>query len=133
MTSSRRSAGAGDVEIGRRLRERRLELGLSQESVAESLGLTFQQLQKYEKGVNRVAATTLVRLAKVLQTRPEALLPGAEAPASLVMSAKVKRVAGVFEDLSTSELRQCMVLLMDRLAAADRAGVTRSPPRKKRG
>src|SRR5262245_52154816 len=55
-----------DVEVGQRIRIQRLQSGLSQTSLAEQLGVTFQQVQKYEKGVNRVGAGRLTKIAKVL-------------------------------------------------------------------
>lgn len=58
-----RSANAVDRRIGQRLKARRLELSISQERLAEMLGVTFQQVQKYEKGVNRVAASRLFDIA----------------------------------------------------------------------
>lgn len=61
-----RSANAVDRRIGQRLKTRRLELGISQERLADLLGVTFQQIQKYEKGVNRVAASRLFDIAAAL-------------------------------------------------------------------
>ena len=55
-----------DVHVGGRLRLRRLAVGLSQERLAKSLGITFQQIQKYERGTNRVVASRLHDLARVL-------------------------------------------------------------------
>jgi transcriptional regulator with XRE-family HTH domain len=55
-----------DVHVGRRVRLRRTLLGLSQEKLAEALGLTFQQVQKYERGANRVGASRLFDLSRVL-------------------------------------------------------------------
>ena len=55
-----------DVHVGQRLRMRRTLLGMSQGKVAEALGLTFQQLQKYEKGANRVSASRLFELSQIL-------------------------------------------------------------------
>lgn len=55
-----------DIEVGRRIRARRLSTGLSQSSLAKGLDLTFQQVQKYEKGVNRVGAGRLQRIAHIL-------------------------------------------------------------------
>jgi transcriptional regulator with XRE-family HTH domain len=55
-----------DVHVGTRVRLRRMLLGMSQEKLGEHLGLTFQQVQKYEKGVNRIGASRLFELAKVL-------------------------------------------------------------------
>jgi len=63
----KRRAGAEDVEIGRRIRALRLQRGLSQSALAEAIGLTFQQVQKYEKGANRVSAGQLQRIANVLK------------------------------------------------------------------
>ncbi len=64
--SGDRGANFVDHGIGLRIRTRRLELGVSQETLADMLGVTFQQVQKYEKGVNRVAASRLFELASVL-------------------------------------------------------------------
>ncbi|WP_225246071.1 helix-turn-helix domain-containing protein [Agrobacterium tomkonis] len=57
-----------DVEVGRRIRMRRVLLGLSQSSLAEGLGITFQQVQKYEKGTNRVGASRLQAIGQILET-----------------------------------------------------------------
>ena len=62
-----RAANAIDRKIGQRVRSRRLEIGMSQERLAELLGITFQQVQKYEKGVNRIAASRLFDIASALQ------------------------------------------------------------------
>jgi transcriptional regulator with XRE-family HTH domain len=61
-----RRANPIDVHVGSRVRLRRMLLGLSQEKLGEHLGLTFQQIQKYEKGINRIGASRLFDLAKVL-------------------------------------------------------------------
>ncbi len=63
---AQRSSTPADREIGRRVKVRRLDLGISQTTVAEALGLTFQQVQKYEKGTNRISAARLKRLAEIL-------------------------------------------------------------------
>jgi transcriptional regulator with XRE-family HTH domain len=57
---------AADSYVGHRLRQRRMLLGMSQESVAAAIGLTLQQIQKYENGTNRVGASRLWDLAQVL-------------------------------------------------------------------
>lgn len=56
-----------DTYVGKRVRTRRLQVGLSQEKLAASLGITFQQVQKYEKGSNRVSASKLQTMANVLK------------------------------------------------------------------
>lgn len=55
-----------DAHVGNRLRERRILLGLSQTRLGESLGLSFQQIQKYERGIDRISVGRLVHLAHVL-------------------------------------------------------------------
>src|SRR4051812_44331599 len=66
--TQKRRASAEDVEIGRKIRALRLERGLSQSGLADGIDLTFQQLQKYEKGTNRVSAGRLQRIADILNT-----------------------------------------------------------------
>ena len=55
-----------DTHVGSRVRLRRMLLGMSQERLGESMGLTFQQVQKYEKGVNRIGASRLHQISKIL-------------------------------------------------------------------
>src|SRR5436305_2115935 len=65
---AKRRATAEDIEIGRKIRALRLERGLSQSGLADGIGLTFQQVQKYEKGTNRVSAGRLQQIAGILNT-----------------------------------------------------------------
>jgi len=69
-----------DVHVGGRVRFRRMLLGMSQEKLGEKLGLTFQQIQKYEKGINRIGASRLFDLAQVLGVSVQFFYE--EAPAS---------------------------------------------------
>lgn len=55
-----------DIHVGGRLRMRRMLVGMSQEKLGESLGLTFQQVQKYEKGTNRIGASRLYKISQIL-------------------------------------------------------------------
>ncbi len=64
-----------DIEIGTRLRAARNRLGLTQTEVAEKLGISFQQVQKYERGDNRLALSTVARIRDVLCIEPIDLLP----------------------------------------------------------
>ena len=57
-----------DVHVGLRIRLRRKELGVSQEKLADAIGLTFQQVQKYERAANRVSASKLYEVARALDT-----------------------------------------------------------------
>jgi transcriptional regulator with XRE-family HTH domain len=62
----KKSTGSIDKEIGSRVRMRRVSIGMSQEKLGDMLGLTFQQVQKYEKGMNRISVSRLVEIAKIL-------------------------------------------------------------------
>ncbi len=64
---NRRLPNPDDVRVGKRVRMRRLMVGMSQTELGEAVGVTFQQLQKYEKGVNRIGAGRLQQVAKALK------------------------------------------------------------------
>jgi DNA-binding XRE family transcriptional regulator len=68
-----------DAHVGLKIRERRKELGFSQTALAEKVGVSFQQVQKYEKGVNRVGASRLAALAKVLEVPIDFFFPSTTA------------------------------------------------------
>jgi transcriptional regulator with XRE-family HTH domain len=70
-----------DRQIGARIRMQRLELGMNQQSLGAAVGVSFQQVQKYERGFNRIAAGTLVAIAKALDIDVVELLPGASTKA----------------------------------------------------
>ena len=93
-----------DRHVGARVRMRRLMVGLSQSKLAESLGVTFQQVQKYEKGANRIGASRLQQLARVLEVPPSFFFEGA--PSSAMPSLGFNEDPGntyVVDFLSTSE------------------------------
>ncbi len=78
-----------DRHVGARIRMRRKILGVSQEKLADSLGLTFQQVQKYEKGANRVSASKLDEIAAALQTQVAYFFEGLADP-SIEVDARAK-------------------------------------------
>ena len=73
-----------DIHVGKKIRQARLVRGLTQSGVAKQLGLSFQQLQKYETGYNRVSASKLFELSQLLDVSPsyffEGLVSGTESP-----------------------------------------------------
>ena len=73
-----KSPNAIDMQVGANIRSRRLRAGLSQEALGEQLGITFQQLQKYEKGTNRVSASRLVMVSRVLRCHVGDLFEGTD-------------------------------------------------------
>ena len=66
-----------DQHVGSRVRMRRVLIGMSQEKLGDSLGLTFQQVQKYEKGTNRIGASRLQEISKTLNVPPAFFFEGA--------------------------------------------------------
>ena len=75
--TAKKQANPIDIFVGSRVRLRRLVMGLSQEKLGEQLGVTFQQIQKYEKGSNRIGASRLQSISKVLQVPVSFFFEGA--------------------------------------------------------
>ncbi len=71
-----------DTYVGQKIRSRRKTMGLSQAALADAIGISYQQLQKYERGVNRVSAPMLVAIAEKLACRGADFLPDTAAPSS---------------------------------------------------
>jgi transcriptional regulator with XRE-family HTH domain len=125
-----------DVHVGKRLRMRRLMLDMSQEQLGEALNLTFQQIQKYEKGANRVGASRLRELSSALQVPIEFFFEGGpRTTSSAVTPSSAAPIAGVWDFLASSEglaltraftriqdaeLRRCIVDLVEQIAAGER-------------
>ena len=65
-----------DIHVGKKLRERRSVLGITQEKLGNELGLTFQQVQKYERGANRIGASRLFQLCRILEVAPQYFFEG---------------------------------------------------------
>src|ERR1700758_4851484 len=66
-TLAKKAPNPTDKHVGSRVRMRRMMLGMSQEKLGDSLGLTFPQIQKYEKGTNRIGASRLQQISHILQ------------------------------------------------------------------
>ncbi len=129
----KRSPDTIDVEVGRRIRLQRIARGLSQTELGKELGVTFQQVQKYEKGVNRVGAGRLSRIASTLGVSVSALLGGSAAEEKeaaregrlelqyLVVPGAL-RLVQAYAQVSQSELRRAIVELVERIAAETKGG-----------
>ena len=93
-----------DRHVGSRVRMRRILLGMSQQKLGDALGLTFQQVQKYEKGVNRIGASRLQDMSKILDVAPAYFFDGAatlnDAPGGFAESSSSTYVV---DFLSTAE------------------------------
>jgi transcriptional regulator with XRE-family HTH domain len=93
-----------DKHAGARLRMRRMMVGMSQEKLAGALGITFQQIQKYEKGANRIAASRLQQIARILQVSPSFFFDeGSAAETPQAGFAEADTGAYVVDFLSTAE------------------------------
>ena len=121
-----------DVAIGQRIRERRRALGLSQVALAEAVGLTFQQIQKYERGSNRISFSRLVEIAEALSCQLSDLAEGliAASPAdelehlnALLAKPGALEMLEAYAALPTQELRRAVLqhsrALVTAFAAAD--------------
>jgi len=89
-----------DIHVGSRIRLRRMMIGMSQERLGERLGLTFQQVQKYEKGANRVGASRLFAISNILEVPVEFFF--ADMPSSIAGSEKNGDAQGMAEPDETS-------------------------------
>ena len=115
-----------DRHVGLRIRMRRKELGISQERLAESIGLTFQQVQKYERATNRVSASKLWEMAKALHTSVAYFYEGLEssrgAPApdepvqDFLMSNEGLELAQLFPRISQPRVRRKILDLIRAMA-----------------
>ena len=122
-----RSAGPIDKYFGDRLRARRIMMKMSQEDLGKSLGVSFQQIQKYEKGTNRLTAATMVRVAEILDVDvgyfydeiPKTKRSGEiETPAltELALTLHGRRLIDAFLSLKTDMLRGAVADLAHVLA-----------------
>ena len=127
-----------DRHVGARVRMRRMMLSMSQEKLGDALGLTFQQVQKYEKGANRIGASRLQQIAHILQV-PVAFffegaphIPGqpagsfAEAPSPAYVSDFLATSDGLaltkaFMGIKDAKLRRRIVDLVEQIAGPDKA------------
>ena len=121
-----------DVAVGLRLRTLRKAKGMSQEQLGRALGITFQQIQKYERGTNRVSASMLVKSARALEVAPAALLPDEgdptpRSPAILTLLAQmrgVEELVEVYARIKSSRLRRALLVLARTLAASAEPAAT---------
>ena len=114
-----------DVRVGARIRARRQELGLTQEKLADRLGVTFQQLQKYERGTNRVAASRLYHLTTVLKVEPAYFFdtPSAQGPKCASLAGErdpaseedTLRLNDAFRRLKSQALKRAVVALIENI------------------
>ncbi len=124
-----------DKYVGSRVRMRRIMLGMSQEKLGEALGLTFQQVQKYEKGTNRIGASRLQAIANILQVPVSFFFEGAphtpgqtsglgEAPSPAYVSDFLATSDGLsltksFMRIKNSKLRRRIVDLVEQIAGEE--------------
>lgn len=126
-----------DKHVGARVRMRRMMLSMSQEKLGNSLGLTFQQVQKYEKGTNRIGASRLQQISHILQVPVAFFFEGApviagsrtdgmsEAPSPAYVSDFLATSDGLaltkaFMRIADSKLRRRIVDLVEQIATAEK-------------
>jgi len=121
---------ARDVDVGRRIRAQRLVCRMSQTELANSLGVTFQQVQKYEKGVNRVGAGRLARIAEVLNVPVSFFFSGDHTPSeaadnvnsglSFLETAGAVRLVRAYSQIEDPQIRRALVDLAEEIAGGRR-------------
>jgi transcriptional regulator with XRE-family HTH domain len=121
---TRRGPDSIDRMVGRNIRIYRLEKGLSQTELADELGLTFQQVQKYEKGTNRVGSGRLLKIATFLGVPVTALFKGSDELANTdkqsifdqLARPHANRLLQAFARINQDELRLSVVQLVEQIA-----------------
>lgn len=129
ITVNKRSGDPRDAEIGKRIRALRLERGLSQTELGNLLGVTFQQIQKYEKGANRVAAGRLQRVAEALEVPITFFYAGSteqdndssetdsvDVGLGFLETAGAVRLVRAFSRIQDPEMRRALVELTEKIA-----------------
>ena len=120
-----------DVEVGRRVRMFRLQKGLSQEKLGDALGLTFQQVQKYEKGTNRIASGRLRAIAEALElpvtfffvgnaNERSAVTPDGETPMDYLRTEGVLKLVRAFSQIEDTAAKASVIAIVEHLASAHR-------------
>ena len=113
-----------DVAVGARIRLRRKQLGMSQARLAEALGVTFQQVQKYEVGANRLSSATLVRAAGCMETTVAELMgetPGQSTETGLLHLLNVDgatELLQAFAAIPSGRIRRSLLSLASELGEA---------------
>jgi transcriptional regulator with XRE-family HTH domain len=126
-TLKKRSPNAADTEVGESIRAHRLISGMSQTDLARKLGVSFQQVQKYEKGANRVGAGRLPQIAEIFNIPIGALFanhadtaPGrgkpSTAPVRLITDPNVLKLLTAYADITDRAIRRCLADLVERIA-----------------
>lgn len=113
-----------DRQVGERMRRRRILLGLTQDQVADALGISYQQIQKYETGANRISAGRLAQIAEVLEVLPGWFFGAAEAadePAS--SSRAVIELVRNFSRIEDDRVRSHLMALMRTLSGGPESEV----------
>ena len=133
MTSNR-APDPVDIQVGKTIRAYRIVAGLSQTELAEKLGVTFQQVQKYEKGVNRVGAGRLSRIAKVLTIDIATLFGSTLAPTARAGDVGINgftsdrnslRLIRAFSEIDDRDVRQLLADLVEKIAGGKPNGRSR--------
>src|SRR5215470_20166607 len=115
-----RSTAAIDDHVGARIRERRIMLGLTQQQLAEMIGVTYQQAHKYERGINRVSAGRLFEIARVLGVTVAHFYEGLDQPEEKQITSRQRmslELARNFAMISNSKHQEALTHLARALAA----------------
>ena len=128
MKKKSRRPNSADIQIGESIRAHRLIVGMSQSDLARRLGVSFQQIQKYEKGMNRVGAGRLPQIAKIFNIPISALFDAnadtsagkstGAAPVKLIPDRNTLKLLTAFGGIAHRKVRHSLVDLVDAIAKA---------------
>ncbi|MCP5038155.1 MAG: helix-turn-helix transcriptional regulator [Rhodobacteraceae bacterium] len=112
-----------DVHVGRKIREARLVRGMTQSGVAKQLGLSFQQLQKYETGYNRVSASKLFELSQLLDVQPsyffEGLAAGEEPVSATLMDDQTAKAVMALSSIRDEKVKNHLRSMIHEIASCE--------------
>src|SRR5690242_21743071 len=131
MKRKKRRPNSADIQVGNSIRTHRLIAGMSQKALADCLGVSFQQVQKYEKGVNRVGAGRLPQIAEIFNVPISALFSdhaqtssgrgrASTAPVKLITDPNVLKLLTAYADITDRAIRRCLADLVERIAVTSK-------------
>ena len=111
-----------DIHVGKRVKEIRTIRGLTQSNIADLLGISFQQLQKYETGANRISASRMFELSKLLEISPSFFFEGLEGEDYKnlpPMDVETARIANILSNIKNEKLKKRLFTLISEIANSD--------------
>lgn len=127
-----RGTTSDDAELGSRIRLARKRLNMSQTDVAKALGVTYQQVQKYENGSDRIAVSRLMAIARTLKVPVAALIPGGDGEEVALLTTEEIAALAAFRQIGSPAMRRAAVDALKTFAAVSPREESPSPTKRRR-